>query len=98
MRVTPRRFMASRRVDMESRKEPRTAEGTVTAPGLRTPRMLMPRCSALTTPRAPPAAPPPPDQGRRGVGGRPLRDRGPPGQPVSQPSQLGQPGDPPLLV
>ena len=45
--------MASMRVDMESRKDPRTAEVTVTAPGLRTPRMLMQRCSASITTRAP---------------------------------------------
>ena len=40
-RETPMRFMASRRVGIESRKTPRTAEVTVIAPGLRTPRMLM---------------------------------------------------------
>ena len=41
--------MASMRVDMESRNEPRTAEVTVTAPGLRTPRIDMQRCSASMT-------------------------------------------------
>src|SRR5215469_18350182 len=40
------RLMASSRVVSELRKEPRTADVTVFAPGLRTPRMDMQRCSA----------------------------------------------------
>src|SRR5690348_9546405 len=50
------RLIASARVTLLSRKAPRTAEVTVRAPGLRTPRMVMHRCSAsitTTTPRGP---------------------------------------------
>ena len=42
--------MASARVTV-SLKAPRTAEVTVLAPGLRTPRMVMHRCSAPSRPR-----------------------------------------------
>ena len=48
------RLIASARVTSLSRKTPRTAEVTVRAPGLRTPRMVMHKCSAsitTTTPR-----------------------------------------------
>jgi hypothetical protein len=47
-------LIASARVVSLSRKAPRTAEVTVRAPGLRTPRIVMHRCSAsmtTTTPR-----------------------------------------------
>ena len=45
--------IASARVLSLSRKAPRTAEVTVLAPGLRTPRMVMHRCSASTTTMTP---------------------------------------------
>ena len=43
------RLMASARVTVLSLKMPRTADVTVFAPGLRTPRMAMHRCSASMT-------------------------------------------------
>jgi hypothetical protein len=46
-------WRASARVAGLSRKRPRTAEVTVTEPGLRTPRIDMQRCSASTTTRTP---------------------------------------------
>ena len=45
--------MASKRVAVLSRNRPRTAEVTVAAPGLRTPRIDMQRCSASMTTSTP---------------------------------------------
>ncbi len=88
--------MASARV-AASRRLPRTALVTVLAPGLRTPRMDMHRCSASITTIAPRGC----EDAHEGVGdlrGQPLLDLRALGEHVDEPGQLGQPRDAPALV
>ena len=89
--------MASKRVAVLSRNRPRTAEVTVDEPGLRTPRIDMHRCSASITTSTP--------RGSRvrsmrvgDLGGEALLDLGAPGVAVDQAGQLGQAGDPAVVV
>ena len=91
------KLMASLRAATLSRISPRTAEVTVSAPGLRTPRIDMQRCSASTTTSTP-----------RGASTASMRSAtwvvrrsctwGRLRVAVHQPGQLGQAGDPAVLV
>ena len=91
------KLMASARVASLARNRPRTAEVTVVAPGLRTPRIDMHRCSASTTTSTPRGTQHPLD-GVGDLGGQPLLDLRPAGEAVDQAGQLGQPGDAAVLV
>ena len=84
--------MASARVAAFS-SWPRTALVTVLEPGLRTPRMVMHRCSHSITTITPRGCEDP-LQRVGDLGGQPLLDLRPLGVEVDQPGQLAQPGDP----
>ncbi len=82
---------------MDVRNAPRTAEVTVLAPGLRTPRIDMHRCSHSTTTMTPRGST---IRGQRigDLAGQPFLNLRPPRVEVDQTRQLRQPGDLALLV
>ena len=92
-----RRLIASARVAADVRNWPRTALVTVIAPGLRTPRIDMHRCSAsmtTMTPRGLRSS----SSSVRDLGRQPLLHLRPAGEDVDEPGQLRQPGDLPGFV